>query len=43
MANKACEGHCYPPMMKAGTWNYIKKEHGGHVLGSFHQNIHVKD
>lgn len=42
MANKGCEGHCYPAMFSAGTWEYIKKEHDGHVIGCTHQNFHVK-
>lgn len=26
MANKPCEGNCYPPMMKAKVWNNYKEE-----------------
>lgn len=27
MANKSCDGECYPRMVKAGTWKHIKKEY----------------
>jgi hypothetical protein len=25
MANKGCEGNCYPAFVKAGTWKLIKQ------------------
>lgn len=33
MANKACDGDCYPAMFSAGIWKYFKEAHesDGHV------------
>lgn len=40
MANKGCEGNCYPKMFSAGTWEYIKPELK--VLYP-EQNTYIKD
>lgn len=45
MANKACEGGCYPHMMKAGYWKDINESPARRqMLNDFYpeQNAHVK-
>jgi hypothetical protein len=46
MANKSCDGECYPPMLKAGSWKHFKevfmeKQSGKLVYPE--QNHHVKE
>jgi hypothetical protein len=43
MANKACEGNCYPKMLKAGNWEYIKRGWNREFIEAYPlQNTHVK-
>lgn len=46
MANKACEGNCYPHMMKAGDWNDINRDkYRKEMLHKFFpkQNDYIED
>lgn len=45
MADKACDGNCYPPMLKAGAWKHFKlrmEETTSMKLTYPKQNYHVK-
>ena len=44
MANKVCDGACYPPMLKAGSWEHFKsrmRETTAMKLTYLAQNYHV--
>ena len=40
MANKSCEGYCYPPMMSKSEWEYVVRE--AKILKDNKSGVHWK-